>query len=202
MPNRRQTAIALAFAPFAALAAQPLWAAPVVVEGKRFEDRLELFGRPLVLNGTGVRAVAWFKGYAAGLYLGSPTALPAAALGMEGPKRLRMHMLQEVPAAEFTKAFDKGVARNTPAAELPALAQRMQQFDRLIAGVGKVRKGDVIDLDLDPQRGLAFSLNGKLRGEPIPGADLYAALLRTFIGEHPYDDKLKAGLLGAPAKSP
>ena len=45
---------------------------PRVVEGQPFARRVALAGTELQLNGTGVRAVAWFKGYAAGLYLTQP----------------------------------------------------------------------------------------------------------------------------------
>jgi Chalcone isomerase-like len=174
-------------------------ATPVIVEGRRFDDPTRLFGRDLVLNGTGVRAVAWFKGYAAGLYLPSRTQLAAEAVAMPGPKRIRLQMLHEAPAAEFTKAFGKGVSRNTPAAQLPALRDRMLQFERHIDAIGQIRNGDVVDLDLDPTRGLVMLLNGTLRGQPVPGADLYASLLLSFIGERPFDERLKAGLLGRPA---
>jgi hypothetical protein len=173
-----------------------LLASTVLVEGRSFDERIRLFGHDLVLNGTGVRAVAWFKGYAAGLYLGNRTQQANAALAMAGPKRLRLQMLQDVPAAEFTKAFEKGVTRNTPAAQLPALRERMAQFEGQITALGQVRKGDIVDLDLDPGRGLAFAVNGTLRGPHIAGTDLYAALLRTFLGTRPYDENLKAGLLG------
>ena len=34
------------------------------------------------------------------------------------------------------------------------------------------------------------------KGEALPGEDLYAGLLKIFIGTRPVDTKLKAGLLG------
>lgn len=170
--------------------------AQVRVEGQTFEAVARVAGSDLVLNGVGLRAVAWFKGYAAGLYLPSKAGTAAQVQAMAGAKRLRLRMLQEVPAEEFVKAFRKGVTRNTAAGDLPALSARMDTFAALVAAVGRVKKGDVIDLDLEPGRGTAFSLNGTLRGERIAGDDFYAALLRSFVGEHPYDDKLKAGLLG------
>ncbi len=175
------------------------WAqeAPRLVEGQPFAPRVHVGGRELLLNGTGVRAVAWFKGYAAGLYLPSRTRSAEQAVSMPGPKRLQLRMLREVPAVEFVKAFDKGVRRNTGDAEVASLAARMAQFEALVQALGTVREGDVVDLDLDPDRGMLFSLNGTLRGEPITGADFYAALLRSFVGVRPYDRKLKAGLLGS-----
>ena len=181
--------------PAAALAqAQPVW-----VEGQAFERRITLAGQELLLNGTGVRAVAWFKGFAAGLYLREAGRTAAQVLAQEGPKRLQLRLLHDVPAEEFMKAFRKGMSRNAAATELPVLAARMDLFARQVAALGKVRKGDRVDLDLEPGRGTVFSVNGTLRGEAIVGDDFYAALLRSFVGDRPYDSRLKAGLLaGAP----
>ena len=169
--------------------------APRMVEGQPFATRLRLHDADLVLNGTGVRAVAWFKGYAVGLYLPARARNVTQVLAQAGPKRLQLRMLQEVPAADFVKALNKGIERNSSPAEWVALNARVQRFAAQITTSGAVRKREVVDLDFDPARGLLFARNGKLVGEPIPGADLYAALLRAFIGEHPYDDTMKAGLL-------
>jgi len=171
--------------------------APRMVEGQPFVTRLRLHDTDLVLNGTGVRAVAWFKGYAVGLYLPARAHSVTRVLAQAGPKRLQLRMLQEVPAAEFVKALNKGIERNSSPAEWGALTARVQRFAEQITISGAVRKRDVVDLDFDPARGLLFARNGKLVGDPIPGADLYAALLRAFIGEHPYDERMKAGLLAA-----
>jgi hypothetical protein len=72
----------------------------------------------------------------------------------------------------------------------------MAEFAQTIRAVGKVRKGDVVDLDLDPSRGTLFALNGTLHGTAIAGDDFYAVLLASFVGDHPYDARMKAGLLG------
>lgn len=200
--NRRRFTWLLA-AGAASLAPTRIWAqaqaqdAPRMVEGQPFVQRLRLLNTDLALNGTGVRAVAWFKGYAVGLYLPQRANSAAQVLAQPGPKRLQLRMLQEVPAAEFVKALNKGIERNSSPAEWSALAPRVQRFADQINGSGAVRKREVVDLDFDPARGLLFARNGKLVGEAIPGADFYAALLRAFIGEHPYDDRMKAGLLAA-----
>ena len=172
--------------------------AQVRVEGYTFAREASVAGQALRLNGVGLRAVAWLKGYAAGLYLGTRATTASAVLADTGAKRLQLRMLQEVPAAEFVKAFDKGVARNTPSSELPALAERMQRFTALVNTLGKVRKGDLVDLDWLPGQGLAFAYNGRMLGAPIAGGDLYAALLRIFIGPRPTDPEMKIGLLGGP----
>jgi Chalcone isomerase-like len=193
-PSRRTVLLSLSLL--------PAWAgaqAPVKVEGRVFAGSVELAGARLVLNGTGVRAVAWFTGYAAGLYLAARASTAAQAVSLPGPKRLQLQMLHTVPAVEFTKALRKGVARNSTSAQLAQIGDRMERFAGQIDAVGKVRKHDVVDLDFDPARGLLFSINGKLQGEPIVGDALFAGLLRAFLGEQPYDEKMRAGLLGGRA---
>ena len=182
----------------------PLWAQepPQVVEGQAFAKRALVGGTELQLNGTGVRSVAWFKGFAAGLYLPQRSTSLVQVLAARGPKRLTLRMLQEVPSAEFVKALNKGVERNTAAAEMAELQPMMRRFAELINQTATVRKTDVIDLDLDPTRGMLFSVNGTLRGDVAAGPELFNALLRAFMGDQPYDQKLKAGLLAGLSRSP
>jgi hypothetical protein len=197
-PARRRLCVATALALAWPVAARAQGAAPVVVKGQAFDRVLPLAGSTLVLNGTGVRAVAWFTGFAAGLYLTARASTAAQALAMPGPKRLQLRLLHDVPASEFAKAFKNGVLRNASPAEQALLAVRMGRFEAQVRATAKVRQGDVINLDFDPQQGTSFSVNGTLRGEAIGGADFYAALLLTFVGDKPFDTKLRAGLLGNP----
>lgn len=192
---RRQALQALAVLPLAA--ARPS-RADTVLEGQTFASVVRVAGQDLRLNGVGLRAVAWLKGYAAGLYLMRRSGDAAEVMAMPGPKRLQLRMLQEASSVEFVKAFDRGVKRNLGEDRLPPLAERMRRFDSAIASLGMVRKGDVVDLDFDPAQGLLFTRNGRRVGEPVPGADFYAALLSVFIGPKPTDPELKTGLLGGP----
>ncbi len=178
------------------LLAACLGAQAAVIEGQHFDDRIRLADTELVLNGVGLRAVAWFKGYAAGLYLGRKAGTAEAALAAAGPKRVRMKMMVEVESKEFVKAFGKGMRRNLTVAEREALADRIERFDRTVAALAVLKKGDVVDLDWLPALGLVLSVNGKPRGEPFPGEAFYAAILKIFIGADPVDEQLKAGLLG------
>jgi hypothetical protein len=169
----------------------------ITVSGLVFERRVQLAGTELLLNGTGLRAVAWFKAYAAALYLGTRATTAEQAVNAPGPKRLQLRFYRDLPAAEFVKALNVGLPRNSEPALAEKLAERQAQLAARIAALETLHEIDTIDLDFDPARGLLFKLNGKLRGEPIPGDDFYGALLRVFIGDHPSDTKLKAGLLGA-----
>lgn len=192
--NRRLAALSLLTSVAAMASSAAL--ADTQIEGQSFAARASLASTDLQLNGVGLRAVAWLKAYAAGLYLPHRTKAQAEALDMPGPKRVQLRMLVEAPAKEFVKALDRGVARNTSEAEFATLRERLEQLTRAVAAVGTVRKGDIINLDFQPGQGLMFSHNGKSLGGAIPGDDLYPAVLKIFIGDKPIDQAMKVGLLG------
>jgi hypothetical protein len=167
-------------------------------EGVQFNDRITLAGRELTLNGVGLRAAGPFKGYVAALYVPQVARSADEVLQQAGPKRVRLVMLIDAPAIELAKGFDKGVMRNCTPAEAEAVRARLSLMFDVMQGTGKLKNGDAIDLDHDPARGTQLLLNGQPRGEVIPGADFYTAVLRSFVGNHPYHKKLKAGMLGLP----
>jgi hypothetical protein len=169
------------------------------IGGASFERRAQVAGSELVLNGVGLRAVAWFKAYAAGLYLGARASSAEQVVAAPGPKRLQLRMLRELPAAEFVKAFRNGMARSSTPEGQTKLAARIDRFAEAVAAMGTLRGGDVVNLDFEPARGTTLTLNGSARGSVTEGADFYAALLKAFVGDQPYDEKMKAGLLGRAA---
>ena len=180
----------------AGLLAAGLPARAASIAGVTFAERTRVAEADLVLNGVGVRQVAWLKGYAAALYLARKAGTADAALAVAGPKRIRLHLLIEVEAKEFAKAVDKGMRRNHTPSALAALKPRIAQFDAQILALKVLRKGEVVDLDFVPGTGLVLLRNGKPQGTPLSGDDLYAGLMKIFIGDDPVDDALKAGLLG------
>jgi hypothetical protein len=177
------------------------WAgSPLKIEGLTFPGEVQVANTTLHLNGVGVRQVAWLKGYACALYLTKQTTSQTQALAMPGPKRVQMRLLVDAPSEEFAKAFMRGVTRNAAPEQLPAMQERMKAFDTAVRAVGKMRKGDMVDLDWLPGVGLVALVNNKPIGSPIPGDELYLALMKIYIGDKPTDNVMKAGLLGAPKK--
>jgi hypothetical protein len=201
MPLRRRH---LLIAQLAALALHPVVLAQSSepaskIGGVSFDRRAQVAGTELVLNGVGMRAVAWFKAYAAGLYLSARASSAEQVVAAPGPKRLQLRMLRELPAAEFVKAFKNGMARSSTPEGQAKLAARIDRFSEAVGAIGTLRGGDVVNLDFEPARGTTFTLNGSARGSVTEGPDFYAALLRAFVGDQPYDEKMKAGLLGRAA---
>jgi len=196
--NLGRRGLLLAVLAAAAMTAAPAWA--LQYEGFDVPDNVTLAGVPLVLNGVGMRAVAVLKGYSAALYLSGKSQQVNEVLADTGPKRVQIRMLLQISvgAEEFVKAINKGVQRNCGEAERLAVADRVAQLNANLRSIGKVSRKDLINLDYLPDKGLVLSVNGKVKGEPLPGADLYVAILKVFLGEQPVDRRLKAGMLGLP----
>ncbi len=182
---------ALAFLPSAHAAE------PITLENQTFPAGATVAGTPLQLNGVGLRAAFIYKVYLAGLYLPAKAATGPAVFAQAGAKRVQVRMLMDGPSDEFAKAFTGGIAKRTPADQVAAMQDRIAAFDHTLRSVGNVKKGDVVNLDYAPAVGLTMTVNGKPFGAPVPGADLYAALLQIFVGDRPVDAKMKAGMLGS-----
>jgi len=176
--------------------ASPGWAKRY--EDQEFEEQIQLGGSTLVLNGTGIRAVSVFKGYLAALYLSRKAGTPEAVFATPGPKRIQLRLLMGVGVEEFTKAIHKGVARNCTPEEQQLFADKLPALISNIELIGKLRKGDLVNLDYVPQQGTQLTVNAKPFGTPAPGSEPMLALLKVFLGERPTDKRLKAGLLDQP----
>jgi hypothetical protein len=194
-----QGLLGVALIALAALAFMPSAhaAAPITLEDQTFPGDASVAGTALQLNGVGMRAAFIYKVYLAGLYLPARAATGTAVFAEPGPKRLQVRMLMDGPSDEFAKAFTGGIAKRTPADQVAAMRDCIDAFDRTLRSIGDVKKGDVVNLDYAPAVGLTMTLNGKPVGAPVPGSDLYAALLNIFVGDRPVDAKMKAGMLGA-----
>lgn len=171
------------------------------LEGQSFENGINLGNRELHLNGLGLRAVFFIKGYVAGLYLNEKGSTLQEITAMLGPKRLQLRMLRGAAPDDFNSALVSGLRSNASATELAALNDRIAQLERTITSIGKTSPGDVINFDYLPAVGTTISVNGVSKGKAIAGADFYHAVLAIFVGDHPVDERLKKGLLGQLQKS-
>ncbi|MDO9195697.1 chalcone isomerase family protein [Rhodoferax sp.] len=166
------------------------------LEGQSFQDGIKLGSSELRLNGLGLRAVLFIKGYVAGLYLNEKGSTLQEISAMLGPKRLQLRMLRGAGPDDFNSALVSGLRENASVAELAALNRRITELERLIAATGTTVKGDVINFDYVPGLGTTLTVNGVSQGKAIAGADFYNAVLSIFVGDHPVDERLKKGLLG------
>ncbi len=176
---------------FAILFSSSLLAAEVA--GVKLEERIQ--PGDLVLNGAGLRKRLFFQVYAIGLYLPKKTASAEEAIASPGPKRVAIHMLRNVGAAEFSEALADGIRANHSEAEAKALEPRVQELAAIMAEVKEARKGMAISLDFQGKE-MQLLVDGKPAGRPIAGEDFYRALLRIWLGPRPVQDDVKKALLG------
>jgi hypothetical protein len=163
------------------------------VAGVKLEEQIQPGN--LMLNGAGLRKRLFFQVYAVGLYLPKKTANAEEAIASPGPKRVAIHMLRNVGAAEFSEALADGIRANHSEAEAKALEPRVQELSAIMAEVKEARKGMAIYLDFQGKE-MQLLVDGKPAGGPIAGEDFYRALLRIWLGPRPVQDDVKKALLG------
>jgi len=173
----------------------PATSSAASLEGQRFDDRASVDGKPLMLNGLGLRGVAWLKAFVAGVYVSVPSRDGAQLVAQSGPKRIRLAIMVSASAHELTKSLVGRIEDHETEAFQKSVAPRMNQLGQAIDSLGDLKPGDTIDLDWLPGRGTQLSRNGKVIGTAVPGEDLYGAVMRIFVGDHPIDRRMKKGLL-------
>jgi long-chain acyl-CoA synthetase len=176
-----------------ALAAPVLHAAEVA--GVRMEEQIKVSGSDLVLNGAGVRTKLFFKVYAAALYAPKKTTSAATLIDSREPRRLVMHMLRDLDADSLFNALLEGLRNNHSESELAKLKPDIDQFERLMRGIGNAKTGDIIGIDFSVD-GVSISFNGQPRGD-IASEAFARALLKVWLGDKPADGDLKRALLGS-----
>ncbi len=166
------------------------------LEGVRLEERVQAGGQTLQLNGIGLRKRAFFKVYVAGLYLPQRATSAAQAMGAKGAKRMTLVMLRKVGADQFAGTLMDGLRDNHSEAELARIKPQLDELLAIIQRIGETRRGMVITLEHAPEPGTSIRVDGAAQGKPIPGEELFGALLRIWLGEHPVSEDLKKALLG------
>lgn len=175
----------------------PFSASALEIEGVKVPDTAQVVagGAALPLNGAGVRTRFFFRVYVGALYLGEKTKAAQAAISQSGAKRVALHILRELTAAQLSDALEDGLKNNHDAAQLAKLDSRTKELRALFDSAKAVKPGDVILIDYLPGSGTRVTFNGDVKGT-IAGEDFNRALLRIWLGESPADSDLKQGMLG------
>jgi len=87
-------------------------AQPITIEGVKFEPRATVGDQTLVLNGAGLRTRAFFKVYAAGLYVQQKSGDAATLLAQTGALRMSIGMLRDVEGTTFAGSLLDGLKSN------------------------------------------------------------------------------------------
>lgn len=174
----------------------PALAATVDVAGVKLEDRVTVAGKPLVLNGAGVRYKAVFKVYAAGFYVEKPANTPDALLDQPGPKRMTITMLRDIDSAELGKLFSRGMEDNMEKGSFAKLVPGVMRMSQVFTNHKTLKTGENFVLDWIPGTGTVLTVKGQVEGEPFREPEFFEALMRIWLGPKPADWQLKDALLG------
>ncbi|MEW6294251.1 MAG: chalcone isomerase family protein [Pseudomonadota bacterium] len=164
------------------------------VAGIKVDDKVQVGGQELVLNGAGLRTRFFIKVYVGALYVDQKTTAPATIYDSAAPRRMTLRMLREMGADALYGALDEGLRNNLTSVEMAELKPQAEQLGAIMKSIGTVKEGDSITIDFGAA-GIEVGLNGKPRGK-VDGAAFGKALLRVWLGEQPADASLKKALLG------
>jgi hypothetical protein len=163
------------------------------VGGVRLDDKANVGGQELVLNGAGIRTRVVFKVYVASLYLPQKATDAQGALA-KAPRRIQLNLLRMLSADQLVDALNEGLAENNTASELAAVKAQVDQLATIMRSFKDVKEKDIVTLDF-VDGGTRVGLNGDTKGS-IPGEPFNQALTRVWLGERPVQADLKKALLG------
>jgi len=167
------------------------------LDGVQLEDRVQVDGQALELNGLGLRTRYFFKVYVAGLYLPRRITTAEAAIAEPGAKRIVLVMRRTATADQFCDSLEAGLRANNSDAELALVKPQTEALYGMIRAVAQAHEGMKIVLDYAPStRATRVYADGRSLGPPVAGEAFFRALLRVWLGERPVQGDLKERLLG------
>jgi long-chain acyl-CoA synthetase len=163
------------------------------VGGVKLDDKANVGGQELVLNGAGVRTRLILKIYVGSLYVPAKTNTLAGVLA-KGPRRVQMNLLRDLSGDQLVGALVDGLKDNNTEAELAAVKAQTDQLVSIMKSFGEVKEGNVVTLDF-VDGATKISLNGQPRGS-IAGEPFNQALTKIWLGDKPVQADLKRSMLG------
>ena len=148
-------------------------------------------GRPLKLNGGGLReaTICSVDVYVAAFYAQTKSKDAAFHLSKDERKTVVLHFVRDVSREDLVDEMSAGFERNAPGA---SAAQKRKLFSWL----RDLREGEQLRFAYVPGKGLSVSVAKQFKGA-IRGMEFASAVLSLLIGPEPPNAGLKAGLLGA-----
>ncbi len=170
---------------FAAIAAD--------VGGVKLDDKTNVGGQELVLNGAGIRTRAVFKVYVGSLYVPAKTANLEGVLARE-PRRIQLNLLRDLSGDQLSDAVNDGLKESNSPADVEAAKGQTEQFISIVKAMGPLKEGSVISIDF-VEGATRIGFNGASKGM-VPGEAFNRALTKIWIGDNPVQSDLKKAMLG------
>jgi hypothetical protein len=180
---------------------KPPQAAPVVNAAAAtadFDQKVQVAGQTLVLNGEGRRYFAIIPVYRAALYAPAKVTTAEQFLTMPGVKRIELRTLRDISGDTLGNAMVEGMQANATPSEKVGLIQYMDLLGKMFGAEREIPKSSVLTVDFVPGKGTLMTLNGVLKGEAVADPMVFALTAKIWLGDKPVDQFLKDALLGKP----
>ncbi len=161
------------------------------LSGVTMAEKVTVDGKPLVLNGMGLRKKFVFKVYVAGLYVEQKSKNGDEIISADSVRRVDMKMLRELDRKAIIDAIRGGFEKNA-GEKLPLLKERL---DKLMAVIPNLKDGETLSVVYEPGKGTRID-GTKGESYSAEGKDFADALFSVWVGKTPVDEDLKNGMLG------
>jgi len=135
------------------------WAA-IDVSGVSLEETITVGGSPLTLNGAGFRKRGYFKVDVTALYTAQKVDSVEALEKLPGAKRLELVIQQDITGSQASRYFLIDFEASATPAEFAQLINEVSQIGGIYSALPKIKKGDIVAIDVVPGKGAMASLNG------------------------------------------
>lgn len=175
----------------------PLAAQSAEIEGHKFEDKITVDGKELLLNGVGLRTVVryglTFKVYVMGMYLEKRSSDAKAIMESGGVVHLKSYYLREVTKKQQKKPFRDAIRNNCYA----DCSDSKKKIFKIINAVKRTKEGGAFDFTMYPDKVRFFMDGANAKSEvTVEGKTFSQDMLAIWLGPNPPNEDLKAGILG------
>lgn len=161
------------------------------IDGVAIDGSTTVEGASLTLNGAGLQKRGFFKTNVSALYLTGKRDTLEGVEAAPGARRLQLILLRDIPGSLISRYFVSDFQAAATEAEFKSLIKEIGQIGAIYGRLAMVHKGDVVNMDWIPGKGIASSINGQPlvldqapAGRPMymNNALMYRVLLRMYIG--------------------
>jgi hypothetical protein len=154
-------------------------------------ETLLVDGQLLQLNGAGLRTRFFAEVYLGALYLPRRSGDARAILATDQPWAVTLAFRRDVGHEAILEAFVEAFEHNSPG-QVERLKPQLEVFHAVLQDL---KRGDTMRLAYLPGAGTTLTVPGGATAT-VTGRAFGEAVLRTWLGEHPADARLKEALLG------